>query len=472
MRLQTIPLLLAAMLAASMTTAQASGYRFGSQSIAAQGTADANGAEADDPSAIFYNPAGLARLAGLQLSVGATVVLPHSRYTDLGSTHFTGQPVAGSVPQGYVPDAVPVPALYLSRQLATDWAVGLGVFAPYGAKLDFGRDWSGRYALTDIKLDALTLNPSVSYRIDAHHAVGFGISAERMHAALGQAVDVPGAIAALASPAAAPQRAALASQIAALGGNPLLLRSAADGHGSNDIRDWGWGYNLGYLWTVDADTRFGLSYRSSIVHKLRGSTIWDFSTVTADPIVNQVLAATSHRANSAALVALRTPETVSMNLFHRFDAQWDGMADLTWTRHNRLDHLDIEFPGTTEGAEVIRQQWRNTARMALGANYRYSRSLTVRAGLAYEQTPVKSDLAHPALPDGNRKQISLGAKWAIDARSSIDLAYSYLAVNDVNVDYRNLCNPLDARCTGNGETTKGRFATDMALIGLAYHYQF
>jgi len=472
MKFKSFPLIVATALATLATGAQASGYRFGSQSVAAQGTADANGAEAADPSTLFYNPAGLARLDGLRISAGATVVLPHSSYTDLGSTHFTGQPAGGSAASGFVPDAVAAPSFYVSRQIDPRWTVGLGVFVPYGAKLDFGRNWSGRYALTDMKLEAVTLNPSASFKLDQHHAFGFGVSAERMHAALGQAVDVPGTIAALSAPAAAAQSAALARQIAALGGNPALLRAAADGHGSNDVKDWGWGFNLGYLWTPDADTRFGLSYRSSIVHQLRGSTVWDFSSVTPDPIVNRVLAAASHRANSAALVSIRTPESLSFQAFHQFNRRWAGMADLTWTRHNRLDNLNIEFPGTGEGAEVIRQQWRNTARLALGANYAYSDAVTLRTGVAYDQSPVKAALAHPALPDGDRLQYSVGGNWKLDAHSSIDLAYSYVHVKKVAVDYTNNCNPLNASCTGNGETTRGTFQTHVSLLGLAYNYQF
>lgn len=465
-------LIAVAALAALPASAQASGYRFGSQSVAAQGSADANGAEAADPSTIFYNPAGLVRLDGLRISAGATAVAARSTYTDSGSTHFTGQPTGGTAAADYMPDAVAAPSLYISKGIGERWTAGLGIFVPYGAKLDFGRTWTGRYALTEMRLEAVTLNPSLAFRMDEHHAFGAGISAEHMKATLGQAVDVPGSIAALSSPAAAAQGSALVGQIAALGGNPALLRTVADGRGSNDVKDWGWGFNLGYMWTLDSDTRIGLSYRSSIAHKLRGNTVWDFSGVTADPIVNGVLAAASHRANSAALVSIRTPETVSLNAFHQFNPRWAGMADLSWTRNNRLDKLDIEFPGTDAGAEVIRQAWRNTMRASIGTNYVYNEALMLRAGVAYDQAPVRAALAHPALPDGDRTQYSLGANWKLASRSSIDLAYSYLHVKEVAVNYANTCNPLAVTCTGNGETTRGGFRTHVSLVGLAYNRRF
>jgi long-chain fatty acid transport protein len=474
MQRKYLPLLIAAALAAVASTgAQASGYRFGSQSVSGQGTADANGAEAVDPSTIFYNPAGLSRLDGLQISAGATVVLPSSSYTDTGSTHFTGASTGGGNTSSFAPDSVTAPSLYASKKLNDVWAVGLGIFVPYGAKLDYGNNWAGRYALSNIKLEAITLNPSVSFKLNEHHAFGFGIDAEYMKASLGQAVDVPGSVAALSTAAGAAQGAALVKQIAALGGNPALLATAGDAHGSNDAKDWGWGFNLGYMFTLDENTRFGLAYRSSIAHQLKGSTVWDFSSVTSDPIVNQVLAAASHKTNSAALVSLRTPETVSGNVFHQFDSKWAGMADVTWTRNNRMGDLDIQFPGTTEGAEVIRQQWKNTVRVSLGGNYAYNENLTLRAGVAYDQSPVKNaELTHPALPDSDRMQYSVGAKWKLNERSSIDLAYSYIDFKDATINYTNACNPLSTSCTGNGETTKGVYSTHMSLVGIAYNYKF
>ncbi|SDH44935.1 MULTISPECIES: OmpP1/FadL family transporter [unclassified Duganella] len=468
-----LSLIIAAALSAASFGAQASGYRFGSQSVAGQGTADANGAEAADPSTIFYNPAGLSRLEGTQISTGATVVVPHSTYNDTGSTRFTGTPTGGTQADGYAPDAVAAPALYISKKLDDKWTAGLGLYVPYGAKLDYGNTWNGRYALSNIKLEAITLNPSVAWKLNEHHAFGFGIDAEFMKAELGQAVDVPGSVAALSSGAGAAQGAALIRQIAALGGNPALLRTATDGHGSNDGKDWGWGFNLGYMFTLDENTRFGLAYRSSISHKLRGSTVWDFSQVTSDPIVNKVLQTASRKENSAALVALRTPETLSANVFHQFNSKWAGMADVTFTRNNRMGNLDIEFPGTTEGAEVIRQQWKNTVRVSLGGNYAYSENLTLRGGIAYDESPVQSaELTHPALPDSDRMQYSIGANWKLSPRSSIDLAYSFLDFKDAHINYTNQCNPLAAACTGNGETTRGVYQTHLSLIGLSYNYKF
>ena len=161
MQRKHFPLIIAAALSLMTTGANASGYRFGSQSVAAQGTADASGAEANDASTIFYNPAGMSRLEGTQISAGATVVVPHSSYTDTGSTRFTGSRTGGTQASGYAPDAVAAPSLYATKKLNDQWAAGLGLFVPYGAKLNYGDTWNGRYALNDVLVEAIALNPSV-----------------------------------------------------------------------------------------------------------------------------------------------------------------------------------------------------------------------------------------------------------------------------------------------------------------------
>ncbi|OHV97695.1 outer membrane transport protein, OMPP1/FadL/TodX family [Janthinobacterium lividum] len=476
MKHKYLPLLIIAAFAGISSTAQASGYRFGSQSVSAQGTADASGAEAADASTIFYNPAGLSRLEGTQFVGGGTLVVPHSTFQDKGSFNFTRTPTGGTT-KDYVPDVVFAPAVYASKKIDEQWTVGMGLFVPYGAKLDYGNSWSGRYAITNIKLEAIALNPSVSFKLDQHHSFGFGVTAEYMKAELGQAVDVPGTVKALsANPVVSGAflaSVAKAQGLAAAQAAGIALAGAKDGHASMDGDDWGFGFNLGYLYQMNEGTRFGISYRSSISHKLKGDTIWDFSQVSNNAAVNGFISGASGKVNSKALVELRTPETVSINAFHQMDDRWALMGDVTWTRTSRLQNLDIQFPPTAEGAERIRQNWKDTYRVSLGTNYKYSENLMLRAGIAHDQAPVRSaELRHPALPDSDRMQYSIGANWKLNANSSIDLAYSYIDFKDAEVNYTNDCSPVKTGCTGNGETTKGLFKTRMQLIGLAYNYKF
>jgi len=477
-----LSLMVAAALSAAAMNANASGYRFGSQSVSGQGTADANTAEAADASTVFANPAGMSRLDGMQITGGITAVIPHSTYTDNGSKHFTGSPTGGVTnTDDYAPNAVAAPNLYGTMKLNDQWAVGLGVFVPYGAKLDYDNNWAGRYALTKIDLKSITINPSVSFKLNEQHSFGFGIDAEYMKAELGQGVDVPGTVqflstpANLANPAIAARRAALLQAIVMAGGNPAALASVKDGHATMDGKDWGVGFNVGYMFNLTKDTRFGISYRSSVHHELKGSAVWDFSTVTADPKVNAVLQASSRKTNSPALVDLRTPETLSISWFTQVDDKLALMADVTGTRHTRMQNLNIQFVGTTEGDEVIRQNWKKTIRASLGMNYKLNDAWKLRAGVALDESPVPDETKrHPALPDSDRMQLSFGANWKLSPNSSIDMAYTFMKFDSANANYTNQCNTLAPAhsCTGNGETTTGTWNTRMQLLGLAYNYKF
>lgn len=470
MKPKFLAIAVATTLAAASLSAHASGYRFGSQSVSAQSTADANGAEALDASTIYANPAGLTRLEGTQITGGVTVVMPHSTFTDGGSRRFTGTGSGGLTTQdSYVPDMVAAPSLYFSKRIDQRWTAGVGLFVPYGTKLDYDNNWSGRYALTNVKLESINLNPSLGFKLNEQHAFGFGVSAQFMKAKLGQGVDVPGSLAALAG---SPNGAALLRGVIAAGGNPAVLSSVQDGHGSMEGQDWGYGWNLGYLFQLKPDTRFGLAYRSSVSHKMRGGALWDF-TVTTDPIVNRIIAANSGRANSAVLLDVRTPETFSINGFHQIDRQWAVMGDASWTRNSRLQNLNIQFPGTVQGDEVIQQNWKNTWRFSLGTSYQLNEKLALRGGVAYDQSPVAGNtLRHPALPDEARTQFSFGANWKLDSNASLDLAYSYLRFHDAEGSYKNSCSPLMSGCTGNGELTRGTWQTHMQLVSVAYTYKF
>jgi long-chain fatty acid transport protein len=465
-----LSLIIAAALSAASLSANASGYRFGSQSVSAQGTAESNGAEAADVSTIFYNPAGLTRLDGTQIQGGVTAVVPHSSYVDSGSKHFIGTPTGGlTSTDDYAPGVVAAPSLYASKKLNDQWTAGLGVFVPYGTKLDYDYNWSGRYALTNVKLESIALNPSVGFKLNEQHSFGFGVTAQFMKAKLGQGVDVPGSIAALTG---RPEAAALLKAIVQSGGNPAALATVKDGHATMDGDDWGFGWNVGYLFQLDQNTRFGVAYRSMIKHELKGNANWDFN-VTGDAVVNKIIALNSGKADSAALVELRTPETFSINGFHQLNSQWAVMGDATWTRNSRMESIDIQFPGTKQGDEVIRQNWKNTWRFSAGANYKLNENLLLRGGLAYDQGPISdSTLRHPALPDEARTQLSFGANWKLNQNSSIDLAYSYVHFKDAEGNYKNNCSPVTAGCTGNGELTKGTWSTHLQLIGLAYNYKF
>lgn len=452
MRLKLLSrLLLATGACALSASALASGYNFGSQSVSAQGSAHANGAEAADPSTIYYNPAGMSRLDGTQVSIGATAVIPDSSYRDSGSTTVRGNATGGGNGGSFAPNYVIAPNFYLTHQVDSRIHVGLGVFVPYGAELDYGNSWAGRYALEKIRLSTINFNPSMSFKLDEHQSLGFGVSAQYMKATLQKAVDVKDAL-----------------YLAGLTG--LSSTVTGDGQAIFNADGWGYGFNLGYLYELNEHTRFGLAYRSQIRHKLTGGAEWQYNNVGNS---TAAMVAASQHSNSAASVDVVTPQSASANFYHELTDRLALMGNVTWTGHAALDAINIHLDGTSRGDMVINQQWKNSWLFAMGANYKYSDRLLLRSGVAYDQSPVPDDTQrHPGLPDSERYWISLGANYKLDKQSSLDFAYSYVIFKDSNIDYSDSCSPQLASCTGNGETTKGQYHTYLQFFGMQYNYRF
>ncbi|SDU75855.1 OmpP1/FadL family transporter [Pseudomonas sihuiensis] len=540
---------------------QASGYHFGSQSVAAQGTAHANGAEAADPSTIFYNPAGLARLKGTQVTSGLTILLPDGDYEDKGSRDVFGNPVSGDAGE-FLPDAAAAPNFYFSRQINDQVTIGLGIFTPFGAKLDYKEDWAGRYGIQSASLETVTFNPSIAFRFNEHHSIGFGVSAQYIKSVQRGAADVKGASQQLAGqfvdanydstrnaadPILGPIVGGIAGvpvpeEITSCGGvadrdgfvDCVASNFADNVQGDGYFRvkgdDWGFGWNIGYMWEPTESTRFGVSYRSNIKHTLEGESKWSFADVQGGvpspdtslaggstiPIFKIYVpptdalqelfdqgnwvnpgdfAATRLHPNSKAKTAIDTPEMLSFNAFHQLNDKVALMADLTFTRHSRLDEVRIGidqvagypyFNGVTEGDLSVKQDWKDTYKISLGMNYQYSDDLLLRTGVAYDKSPVNStQLRHPAFPDADRYWLSFGANYKVTRDTSLDFAYSYVQFSSSKMDYQDGCSPAGwvpgdgglyqdsgVRCTGNGGNYTGEYNTHIHFIGLALNHTF
>lgn len=555
------PLMVGSLLVLPVVQVQASGYHFGSQSVAAQGSAHANGAEAADTSTIFYNPAGLARLKGSQLTSGLTILLPDGKYEDKGSRDVFGNPVSGDAGE-FLPDAAAAPNFYFSHEINERVTVGLGIFTPFGAKLDYKEDWAGRYGIQSASLETVTFNPSIAFRFNDHHSIGFGVSAQYIKSVQRGAADVKGASRQLAGQFVdanydSTRNAAdpiLGPIVGIIAGVPVpeeitSCRGVADRDGFVDCvasnfadnvqgdgyfrvkgDDWGFGWNIGYMWEPTESTRFGVAYRSNIRHTLEGETKWSFAGVQGSvpspdtsleggftiPILDIYVpptdalrelfdegnwvnpgdfAATRLHPNSKAKTAIDTPEMLSFNAFHQLNDKVALMADLTFTRHSRLDEVRIGidqvagypyFNGVTEGDLSVKQDWKDTYKISLGMNYQYSDDLLLRTGVAYDKSPVNStQLRHPAFPDADRYWLSFGANYKVTRDTSLDFAYSYVQFSSGKMDYQDGCSPAGwvpgsgglyqdsgVRCTGNGGNFTGEYETRIHFIGLALNHTF
>ncbi|MBM3114646.1 OmpP1/FadL family transporter [Jeongeupia naejangsanensis] len=443
--------------------ANASGYNFGVQSVSAQGVANAAGAAAQDATTIFYNPAGMTYLPGTNVSMGLVVVDPHVEAQNISATTAAGRPISGGGP-GDPTSPVAVPQLYISHQLNDQMWVGLGVFVPFGDAIDYNSDWVGRYNGNTLDLKTIAINPTFAFKINDQFSVGAGVTAEYMDGKF-------------------KKRADFGTQAGAtvVGGQPLAARNPRlvagtgqyDGALDYDGDDWGFGFNLGAMWQIDPTLRVGTAYRSSISHKLEGDANWSRPSTLGlgalDATVIGNLALKGYR-NGTGTANIDTPDSFSLNFYKEINAQFAIMGDWTYTWNSKFDELRLKFDTGLPDA-VIEQDWTNTSRYSLGATYKVNDPLTLRFGLAYDQSPVPNESVRiAALPDSDRTWYSLGANYAFSKDLSVDVAYTFVDFKDVSMNNKE-CSAANG-CTGSGTTTKADFKTYANIFGAQINYRF
>ena len=162
---------LAAGALAAAAPVHAAGFAIFEQGAKAMGFAGAFTAQADDPSAIFHNVAGIAFLRGSQLSLGGTLIHPTTTFT--GSDPFPGSTVTEKGDVGILPP----PHGYFTHQFTERMVLGVGVNVPFGLKTQWAspETYSGRFISQKAELRGYSINPSVAYRVKDRLSVGGGL---------------------------------------------------------------------------------------------------------------------------------------------------------------------------------------------------------------------------------------------------------------------------------------------------------
>lgn len=391
-----IPSLIPAILATAFAgSASAAGFQLLEQNASGIGNSYAGSAAvAENASTVFFNPAGMAELPGLQVSGGLTAVGTSFKYSNQGSTSTgllanTGDGSDGGA-VGFIPNG------YISAPIRRDLYLGLGVGAPFGLRTEYDDRWVGAAQSTYFDIKTYNINPSVAYRVNEHVAIGGGLNWQRIKADYRRLVAVtPSGVA-----------------------SPLKLT----------LDDDSWGWNLGALFNLSSDTKVGLSYRSKVKYHTSGKI------EISGPLASN---------SSDAKADITLPDVFVISLTHKLSDKWEVLGDASWTGWSSIPKVDIVRASATQNAvfaagtvaQVLDTEFRNTWRLALGANYKLNNDLTLKGGIAYDQTPVRSASTRlVSLPDNNRTWFSAGAQWKASKSTTLDVGAAYLYVKDTTID--------------------------------------
>ncbi|HSC80238.1 MAG TPA: OmpP1/FadL family transporter [Chitinolyticbacter sp.] len=431
--------------------ALASGYHFGTQSASNQGVANSGAAQVMDASTIFYNPAGMTRLKGTNLTGVLNVIIPDGEFENDGSTSAAGRPIAGN-DGGNFGSTTPVPHFYSTYQINDALTVGLGVFVPFGSHSDYDENWVGRYNSLENQVQTININPSIAYKVNNVVSLGAGVSMQYIKGKLSKAIDFGTGVAAqLGNPGLVPL----------LGANPTY-----DGSVVIKGDDIGYGFNLGALFEISESTRVGLAYRSKIKHELEGDADFTvpqtFASIAALGPAGAIVQAglNARYQDTDAKLNIDTPESFSINGFHQINDQWTVTADYTRTKHSRLKELRVELEGRNDAVTVT--DWNNTNRYSIGTTYKLNQQWLLRGGLAYDEAPEDDDNRIPGIPDSDRTWFAVGANYALTDYSSIDLAAIYVSLRKAPIEQ------LDE----NGSTVRGDYDVNSITLGAQYNHRF
>ena len=376
-----VKLLLAMTVGCLPLTLLANGLRLASQDAFASARGEAFVATADNPSAIYYNPAGITQLAGNNLRGGVYGIYldpkfsPPSGRANSGNTYHTDDQLAAAPNFFYAhtPGTLPL-------------SFGLGVYAPYGGSISWPQDTGFRAVALESSLQYATINPVVALKLSPHFSIGGGVMVNyaNMELELGLQQEQPQA--------------------------PLptdFFRFEGDG--------WSVGYNLGMLWQPHEKVSIGITFRSRAAVGLNGNT-----ELVSPPVVW-----TAYR--SAAHTDFAFPLTAVFGISYRPTSKWNLEFNADYTDWSSFEKItihqatpNINVPPNPYLILDCQPSWM----YAFGVTRYCEGGWHVSAGYVFNENSVPDDYYTPLVADLDRHFFSVGAGFETK-RLNFDVAYQF-----------------------------------------------
>lgn len=437
----------------AMTTQSfGAGFKINEQGAKAMGMANAFSAQADDPTALYYNPAGIAFLKGIQVNLGSLVIaVPQTDFT--GTTPLTGNPPLGTgtsqVAETSKRDIFIAPSLYATYTMENiPLSFGLGINSIYPLAKSWDDSSAFRNQIQNISIKPINFQPTVAYRFDS------------LNLAVAAGIDITHAVVSL-------QKSPYSSTI---DGNPNSAPKGAFELGNLGVDGTATdvGYNLGLKWKPRKDLAFGVAYRSEITLHIKGDANFLATTPTGLGAIGYTPAQIGALGSAVAFYRARATSTASTDITLpdqlNLAVAWQPTDKLTLefdadrTGWSSFDKLQIAFDSPQFAAfnnQPSPKNWKDVWSYKVGGQYALSDLIDLRAGYAYDFSPVPDSTLGPELPDADRHNVAFGL-GIHNGRTALDLAYMWVHFVDRTVNTQNMQ-------TLTGEN--GTFKSDAHLFG-------
>ncbi|MBX2813913.1 MAG: outer membrane protein transport protein [Myxococcales bacterium] len=365
--------------------AQAGGFQINEHSASATGQANSVVATINNPSAIYHNPAGLTETQGTQFLVGLTTIFAVAEYRG------PGLPGAGGPTDGQNISSSPsfVPHVYASHAVSERLYIGLGFYSPFGSRVEWedADEFVGRTQSRRIGLQTSYFTPTVALKLSKNLSIAAGISLIPAVLLIERSLGDPVTQAPLFSD-----------------GGLIEIGATAFGIGAS----------AGIQWTILDHLRLGFSYRSAVELGFEGDANFTLPESVPSSLRSNFPDQTGNGdltlPHSLAVGAGWSQGPFSIEL----GAQWT-----LWESYDELTiNFDAELPAKTSTSP---RNWENALILRVGGSYQLGNA-TVRAGIAYDFSPMPDETIEFTIPSNDRINSSLGGGYAWQ-RYRIDLSY-------------------------------------------------
>jgi len=406
----------------------AAGFSIFEQGTKAMGMAGAFTAQADDPSALFYNAGGLAFVTQRDGSIGFTYIKGlkaelHGANPFPGDGYTAKQKKLSEFP----------PHAYYVQPLTSTWKVGLGIETPFGLTTEWENpnQFAGRFLSTKAALRAFDINPTLGWQVTPNFGIGFGGIARISDVELNRNIPV---------------------------NNPFTqsIVDAAKLKLKGDFKE-GYGFNAGILYKATPELNFGLSYRSKITVNYTGDArLTPISTGNAQ-LDAAIAAGLPLNTNLPVKTSIHFPDEASFGVAYSFTPAFLIEGDVNWTGWSTFKSVPITFTGGATNSlpsTSLPQNWKDAYNYRIGLRWQASPTSQWRLGYVYDQTPQPEENVSPLLPDSDRSGYCIGYGWTGSWKA--DFALMYLPFKDRT---RNQSLPGDGPFFGT-------YKTDALLLGV------
>lgn len=376
----------------------ASGFALSEQSVSALGTANAGRAsDVQDASVTYNNPAAMVQLKRAQATGSVSFLDARARISNV-TAPLGGTNDGNMVPHTYIPSG------HFTSGDQGRWAWGVSAYGSFGLKTNYEPTFAGRHLGDKSSVKVTTLQPAVSFAINDQVRVGAGLTFNKLDALLSKNVS---SIPDLNGPA------------------PGTIPGTVLGTTTLEGKDTGYGFNLGIHADLTPATQAGLVYRSKVRYKISDGSLTTTGT-GADPDGPGPSGVVGSAGRYNASTSMTTPESVELGLTHALSPKTRLHATTSWTRWSRLQSLVVATDNPLVGTTTENFHWKDSMAYAVGVSHDCSENLTLRGGLAYDNTPVSPADRSVRLPDGDRRIVSIGAGYKLAPNRKIDVAYNWL----------------------------------------------